>query len=99
MCERDVCLLDSALLDLLNKRLTAEKGLVIEKMIGQAKEQADELKQHTEKLAALCEQLKTNGLPDELLKELEAYAVFANSDLRVLIATLQIIKKTRDESE
>jgi hypothetical protein len=96
MCERDVCQLDAALLDLLNRRLNAEKGVLIDKMITQSKEQAGDLAKHAEKLIELCEQLKTNNLPDELLKDVESYTAFAVSDLRVLMATLGIIKNARD---
>ena len=95
MCEKDVCVLDPALLDLLNRRLNAEKGIILDKMIRQITEQAEDLARHSKKLTELCEQLKINHLPDDLLKDVEAYATFAASDLWVLIATLKIIAETR----
>jgi chorismate mutase len=96
MCERDVCQLDQALLDLLNRRLLAEKGVTLEKMIEQLKELAADLNAHAEKLRETGEQLKVNNLPDNLLKEIEAQTCFALSDLRVIISTLEILRKTRD---
>jgi chorismate mutase len=96
MCERDVCQLDQALLDLLNRRLLAEKGVTLEKMIKQLKGLAADLNAHAEKLREAGEQLKVNNLPDNLLKEIEAQTCFALSNLRVIISTLEILRKTRD---
>ena len=99
MCERDVCQLDQAMLDLLNREPLAEKGITLEKMIKQLKELAADLNAHAEKLREAGEQLKINNLPDALLKEMEAQTCFALSDLRVIISTLEILRKTRDKTE